>query len=169
MDTHEKKNEKIISGFEQFFSVVEEKLLECGYIATIKNKDKILKKSLNAISEIFQNKLTEKIEVEFRIYLESYLFLANFSYNHKTSIWESSFNFYWGHYDSDEDSSIEISLFVSSDSEISIEKISNEIISILRRHYISFFSETSFYQGNKIISAIKTAFPVELEVKKIII
>lgn len=169
MDAHEKNNEIILAEFEQLFEIVEEKLLEYGHIAYIRNKDKILQKSLNSIRNIVDNKLTERIDIDFRIHLESYLFLENFLYSRKTNLFESSFNFYLSEYDFDEDSSIEISMFVSSNSEVGIEALSDEIKNIFRRYYISFFSEISFFHGEKIISAIKIAFRLDIDVEKIII
>ncbi len=154
--------------FEQLFEVAEEKLLEGGYIAKIVNKDKILCRLSGLLYDVINEKLTEEINFCFNIYSNHHLLTTFFSYDCKANSWNCSFNDYLREYSSDEDSFIEIAIRVSSNNMTDVDSDNYKIKNIFRRYYVSFYESPYFY-GNSVYKFINTAFPLYVELKKIII
>jgi hypothetical protein len=156
---------------ERLFEIVEEKLLENGYIAKISTEDFNLQKVLNALSEILDEGLSEEINICFNIYLESYeLFTMFFSYNCKTSSFSSSYDIYPGHYSSDtEDSFIEVAIRVSSNDIKHVDSNVYKIRNVFRKHYISFYETPYYYYVNSVSTSVNTAFHLNIELERIII
>jgi hypothetical protein len=167
MKTHETNTIRL----ERLFEIVEEKLLENGYIAKISTEDFNLQKLSNALSEILGEDLSEEINFGFNIYLENYkLFTMFFSHNCKTSSFSSSYNIYSGHYSSDtEGSFIEVAVRVSSNDTKHIDSSVYKIKSIFRKNYVSFYETPCFHYVTSISKFVNTAFRLDIELKRIII
>lgn len=155
---------------ERFFEIVEEKLLESGYIAKINNKNFILHKLSGAIYEILDKNLSKEINFCFNIYLGNYELFKAFFHNCNIGSFNSSYNIFSGHYSSDtEDSFIEIATLVSRNDIKHIDSNVHEIKNIFRKHYISFYETPHYYYVSYISKFVNTAFHLDIEIKRMII